>query len=102
METRAQKLVAQIDSLLLKFPSVKESWHSSSMGGRFQATVAYESLITESHTLISHVYGPRHPNVQRTLNAITEGSLHALQQIEGILDGTRHNLEAGLLENVTS
>lgn len=102
METRAQKYIKQIDGLLAKFPSVKRDWHPSTFEGFFKDTTSYEALITESYSLLAHIYGKNHPHVQRTVSAINEASLHSLEQIEGILEGTRSNLEAGLLEDLTS
>lgn len=81
---------------------MKGSWYSSNMGGHFQDTVAYETLITESHGLIAHIHSKGHPNIQRTIHAINQASLHSLEQIEGILQGTKTNLESGLLDELTS
>ncbi len=102
METRSQKLVGQINSLLSKFPPIKKSWYSSSMGGHFKDTVGYETLITECYQLLAHIHSSGHPSLQRTIYAINHVSLHSLEQIEGILNGTRATLEAGFLDDLTS
>ena len=102
METRTQKLLGQIDRLIEKFPPVKQSWFSSTMGGHFKDTVAYETLITECYQLLAHIHSSGHPSIQRTIHAINNASLYSLQQIEGILKGTKTNLEAGLLDDLTS
>lgn len=102
METRTEKLIGQIDRLLVKFPSVKESWYSSTMGGHFKDTVGYETLITECYQFLAHIHPTGHPSIQRTIHAINNASLYSLQQIEGILKGTRENIEAGFLDNLIS
>lgn len=102
METRTQKLTVQIDLLLSKFPTVKQSWYSSSMGGHFKDTIGYETLITECYQLLAHIHSGGHPSIQRTIYAINNASLHSLEQIEGILQGTKANLEAGFLDDLTS
>jgi len=102
METRAQKLLSQIDRLLAKFPPVKQSWYSTTMGGNFKDTVGYEALITECYELLAHIHSGGHPSIQRTIHAINNASLYSLEQVEGILQGTKTNLEAGLLDDLMS
>jgi hypothetical protein len=100
MDTRTESLVAQIDRLLEKFPAVKDSWYSSSMGGHFKDTVGYEALITECYQLLAHLHRGAHPSAQRVINAMNSPSLHSVQQVEGILQGTRANLRAGFLDDL--
>jgi len=102
MATRTSKLLGQIDTILTKFPSIKQSWYSSRMGGGFKDTIGYEALITECYQIMVHIYPGRHPSIQRTIYAINHASLHSLKQIEGILHGTKSNLESGLLDELTS
>ncbi|MHB1158346.1 MAG: hypothetical protein ACYC26_16095 [Phycisphaerales bacterium] len=102
MESRTDKLIGQIDRLLAKLPPIKQSWHSSNSGGIFQDTVAYEAFTTECHQLLAHVYPSDHLSVQRTIHAFDSASLHSLKQVEGILIGTRENLAAGLIDDLTS
>lgn len=102
METRTQKLVQQIDRLLLSFPRVKESWYSSNIGGHFKDTIAYETLITECYQLLTHIHSGGHPSVQKTIHAMNDVCLRSVMQLEGILLGTKANLLAGLLDNLAS
>jgi len=102
METRSRKLIEQIDNVLSKFSPIKQSWYSSSMGGHFKNTIGYETLITECYQILDHIHSGGHPSMQRTIYAINNASLHSLEQIEGILRGTKSNIEAGLLDDLTS
>lgn len=102
MDTRTQKLVEQVDHLLSTFTPIKQSWYKGSMEGFFRDTVGYEKLITECYQLLAHIYPDGHPNIQRAIYAINNASLHSLQQIEGILQGTKTSLEAGFLDDLTS
>lgn len=102
METPTQKLLQQIDQLIAKFPQIKDSWHSSNLGGHFKNTVGYESLVTECYQFLAHIHPGGHPTIQRTVYAMNNKSLHSLQQIEGIILGTKTNLSSGLLDNLTS
>lgn len=102
MNQQTESLIAQIDRLVGEFPAVKESWFSSNMVSGFRKNVEYEALITEAISLTTHIYGKSHAHVQRVVHAVNEGSLHALEQIEGVLIGTRSNLANGLLDDLTS
>lgn len=102
MHDRATELIGQVDKLLNQFPEVKESWWSSSMGGGFKKRVEYERAITQSISLVRHIYGPSHPNSQRLIHFVNGDSLYSFEQIEGLLHGTRADLENGLIQDLTS
>lgn len=102
MDRQTETLIAQIDQLLAQFPAVKQSWFSSNMVSGFKKKVEYEALITEAMSLVTHIYGPDHAHVQRVIRAVSDGSLHSLEQIEGVLIGTRSNLVNGLLNDLRS
>ena len=96
-----EKLITIIDNLLKKFPEVEQSWYYSGIEGWFENTSAYESLMTEILSLIPHIYGFGHPNTQRVINAYNQQSLEGLRIIKGILEGTKNNIENGLLTEIT-
>ena len=96
-----EKLLKIIDDLLQIFPEVEQSWHHSGMEGWFRNTSAYESLMTEVLSLIPHIYGFGHPNSQRIINAYNQRSLRGLQIVKGILEGTKNNIENGLISEIT-
>lgn len=102
MDKLTSEMIKKIDHLLSKMPAVKSSWHSSNMGGHFKDTVAYESIVTEIVTIVTHIYGGRHPHTQRIMNSVNDGSLHSLNQMEGILLGTKSNIEGGFLTKLKS
>lgn len=102
MDQSSKELIKKIDDLLNRFPVVKSSWHSSTMGGSFSDTVGYESLVTEVISLVTHIYGGGHPHTQRVINAFNQSSLYSLKQMEGILIGTKTNVDGGLLTNMKS
>ena len=72
------------------------------MGGGFKDTVSFESLYTEAISLLASIYGTKNPHYQRIINFYNEGHLAALQQTEGLLLGTRNNLQSGLLDDLRS
>lgn len=102
MRDRASQLVEQIDLLLKLFPDVKASWWSSNMGGGFKKTIEYERAITQSISLVRHIYGANHPHAQRVIHFANEGSFHSLEQIEGLLLGTKTDLVNGLIQELSS
>lgn len=102
MDQSTKETIDKIDGLLSRFPVVKESWFSSTMGGGFKDTVGYESLVTEVISLVTHIHGNGHPHTQRVIYAFNQSSLHSLEQMEGILLGTKSNLESGLLTEMKS
>lgn len=102
MEQSTKELISNIDALLARFPGVKHTWFSSTMGGGFSDTVGYESLVTEIVSLVTHIYGNGHPHTQRVIYAFNQASLKALEQMEGILEGTKSNLIKGLLVQLKS
>lgn len=100
MERLPKIYIDHVDVLLRRFPEVKSSWYSHSMGGGFRDTVSYNALITECYQLLRNVHRSNHPDVQRAVHAINGESLHDLEVIEGILIGLRNNLQNGLLDNL--
>ncbi|MBG0798160.1 hypothetical protein IYX23_10805 [Methylocystis sp. L43] len=100
MEAVSTKYIDHVDVLLGRFPAVKASWYSHSMGGGFRDTVGYNALITECYQLLKNVHRSNHPDVQRTVQAINGESLHHLEVIEGILIGLRNNLTNELLDSL--
>lgn len=102
MHDPSAKLLAQVDALLALFPDVKASWLSANMGGGFKKPVEYECVITQSISLVRHIYGVGHPHTQRVVNFVNEGSLYSLQQIEGLLLGAKTDLANGLIQDLTS
>jgi hypothetical protein len=102
MNDSSAHLIAQIDALLELFPEVQASWWSSNMGGGFEKTVEYERLITQSVSIVRHIYGPSHPHTQRVIHLGNEESLHSFQQIEGLLIGAKSDIANGLIRDLTS
>jgi len=96
-----EKLLKTIDDLLKRFPEVEQSWYHSGMEGWFRNTSAYEALMTEVLSLIPHIYGFGHPNSQRVINAYNQQSLKGLEIVKGILEGTKNNIENGLISEIT-
>jgi len=96
-----EKLLKTIDDLLQRFPEVEQSWYHSGMEGWFRNTSAYEALMTEVLSLIPHIYGFGHPNSQRVINAYNQQSLKGLKIVKGILEGTKNNIENGLISEIT-
>ena len=72
------------------------------MGGGFKKTVEYERVVTQSISLVQHVYGSAHPNSQRLIHFVNGDSLHSLEQIEGLLVGAKTDLSNGLIRDLTS
>ena len=102
MDKRAKALVEKIDELLGRIGPLKSTWWSSNMGGGFRDTVEFEAVYTEAISLLASVYGEGNPHYQRVIHFYNEGHLHALEQTEGLLAGTKSNLESGLLEDLRS
>lgn len=96
-----EKLLKTIDDLLRRFPEVEKSWYHSGMGGWFINISDYESLMTEVLSLIPHIYGFGHPNSQRVINAYNQQSLKGLKIVKGIIEGTKNNIEKGLISEIT-
>jgi hypothetical protein len=102
MQDPTSQLVDQIDALLELFPEIESSWWSSSMGGGFKKSVEYEGVITQSISLVRHIYGPNHPNAQRLIHFVNGNSLHSLHQIRGLLIGARVDLLNGLIHDLAA
>ena len=102
MHDSSANLIAQVDALLELFPEVKASWWSSNMGGGFKKTVEYERVITQSISLVRHIYGAGHPHTQRVIHFVNGDSLHSLPQIEGLLLGAKSDVANGLIRDLTS
>lgn len=103
MDRRTELLASHIDELLAQFPAVKQSWESpprSTLSGHFSKHVEYETLITEAISLVTHIYGNTHVHTHKVCNA-SYGHLHGLEQIEGVLLGTKANLNKGLLDDLS-
>jgi len=102
MDQRTDAYIRKIDELLVRVDPVKSSWWSSKVGGGFEDTVGFESLYTEAISLFSSIYGTNNPHYERAIYFYQEGDIHALQQTEGLLIGTKGNLQSGLLEDLKS
>ena len=102
MRDRSSELSQQIDNLLRLFPEVKSSWWSGNLGGGFKKRVEYEKAITQSISIVRHIYGASHPNTQRLIHFVNGDSLHSFEQIEELLRGAKSDLENGLIQNLTS
>ena len=97
---QAEKLIKQIDNLLDRFPSIEDSWYSSSLGGFFKDNTGYESLMTEILSLIPYIYQQGHPNSQRVISGYNQHSLKGLKDVKGILLGTKNNIENGFIDDL--
>lgn len=102
MIQNTSKLLQSIEELLARFDSVESSWHHSGMEGWFNDTVCYESLTTGILNITKHIYGYGHPNFQRIINSLNEASLRSLQQMKGVLLGTKTDLKKGYLDSIES
>ncbi|WP_417442618.1 hypothetical protein [Idiomarina abyssalis] len=103
MPNRSEELISQIDSILSLYAAVEESWnYSSSMGGAFTDYSGYESVMTQTISVIEHIFGPRHPNYQRILHAYNEHSKRGLLQAKGILNGIQESIRGGFLSELES
>src|SRR5437868_5625206 len=102
MRDRTSELIDQIYSLLALFPPVKASWWSSKIGGGFKKTVEYERVVTQSISMVRHIYGSASPNAQRLIHFVNGDSLHSLEQIEGLLIGAKTDLANGLIRDLQS
>lgn len=102
MDKRTQAYIRKLDELLALLDPLKSTWWSDSGGGGFNDTVSFESLYTEAISLLASIYGTKNPHYQRIIHFYSEGHLHALQQTEGLLLGTRNNLHSGLLDDLRS
>jgi hypothetical protein len=102
MDKRTAILVAKVDELLHRIGEVKKTWWSSNMGGGFKDTVGLEAMYTEAISLLAGIYGRSDPHYQRVIHFYNERHLHALEQTEGLLRGTKANLESGLLDDLRS
>lgn len=102
MDKRAKAFIDKLDDLLSRIDPLKSTWWSSNMGGGFKDTVAFEALYTEAISLLASVYGTGHPHYQRIIHFYNEGHLRALEQTQGVLLGTKSNLESGLLDDLRS
>jgi len=102
MDNRTKALVEKLDELINRLGPIKDSWHSSNMVSGFRKTVEYEAAYTEAIALVASVYSKGSPDYQRIIHFYNQASLHALEQAEGLLVGTRNNLTSGLLDDLTS
>ena len=102
MDKRAKVFIENVDKLLLRFGPLKSTWWSSNLGGGFRDTVEFEAIYTEAISLLACIYGKDDPHYQRIIDFYNEGHLHAVQKTEGVLIGTKHNLESGLLDDLRS
>ncbi|QLH49014.1 MAG: hypothetical protein HWD57_03895 [Candidatus Accumulibacter cognatus] len=97
----ATALIARVDSILEQFTPVDQSWkYSQSLGGWFEDKTGYESLMTETLSLLEHIYGKSHPHFQRAVYWYNQHSREGLRSIQGIVQGTRANIESGFLINL--
>jgi len=102
MDKRPNALVEKVDEILARIGPLKGTWWSSNMGGGFKDTVEFEAIYTEAISLLASIYGKSNPHYQRIIHFYNEGHLHALEQTEGLLLGTKSNLESGLLDDLRS
>jgi len=103
MPNRSEELISQIDSILSLYAAVEGSWHHfNSMGGAFSDYAGYESVMTQTISVIEHIFGPRHPNYQRILHAYNEHSKRGLLQAKGILNGIQESIRGGFLSELES
>lgn len=102
MDKRAKAFIEKLDELLTRIGPLKETWWSSSMGGGFRDTAGFEAIYTEALSLLASLYGKGHIHYERILHFYSEGHLQALEQTEGVLLGTKGNLESGFLDDLRS
>ena len=102
MDNRSKVLIEKLDELLALVGPLKSTWWSSNMGGGFKDTVTLEALYTQAISLLSSIYGTKNPHYQRIIHFYNEGHLHALEQTEGLLYGTKSNLQSGLIDDLRS
>ncbi|MDD5712260.1 MAG: hypothetical protein PHY31_05805 [Smithellaceae bacterium] len=102
MDKRAEAFIQKLDELLERITPLKGTWWSSNMGGGFKDTVSFEAIYTEAISLIATIYGKGDPHYQRIIHFYSQGHLHALEQTEGLLKGTKSNLESGLIDDLKS
>ena len=103
MDNRTKALVEKVDVLLGRIGPLKSTWWSSMGEGGFRDnTVEFEAVYTEAISLLASVYGKGNLHYQRIIHFYSEGHLHALEQTEGLLVGTKSNLESGLLDDLRS
>jgi hypothetical protein len=101
--SRSATLLTQIDTILERFPSVRQSWkYERTIGGWFDDKTGYESLMTEVLSFLEHIYGKGHPHLQRAAKWYSEDSLEGLKSIQGIVEGTRANIECGFVDKLES
>ena len=102
MDKRTKIFIDKLDELLKRIHPLKATWWSSNMGGGFKDTVAFEAIYTEAISLLASIYGTGHPHYQRIIHFYNEGHLNALEKTQGVLQGTKGNLESGLLDDLKS
>ena len=102
MDNRTTALVAKLDELLAHIDPLASTWWSTDMGGGFKDQSGFEALYTEAISLTAAIYGVNHPHYQRIIHFYNEGHKSALDQTEGLLIGTKKNLESGLLDDLRS
>lgn len=103
MDRRTKIFVEKIEELLKRIRPLKSTWWSTHLGeGGFKDTVEFEAVYTEAISLLASVYGKGSVHYQRVIQFYNQGHLHALEQAEGLLVGTKGNLESGLLDDLRS
>lgn len=70
------------------------------MGGGFKDTVGLESWYTEAITTVQSIYGSKSVHYQRIINSFNERHMQALEQAEGLIVGTKANIEGGFLDDL--
>jgi len=102
MNRRINEFISKIDELISRIGPIKSSWYSDIAGSGFKMNAEYEAVMTEAISLIETIYGRGTPHYQRILHFYNEGHLHALKKVEGLLIGTKRNIESGILDELTS
>jgi hypothetical protein len=103
MDNKMKALVEKIDALLVRIGPLKLTWWSSMGEGGFKNNTAeFEAIYTEAISLLASVYGKDNLHYRRIIHFYNEGHLNALEKTEGLLVGTKSNLESGLLDDLRS
>lgn len=97
MMATTESLIAQIERVLAKFPSVEATWHSANLSSGFTNPVLFASVQTECIALAKYVYGEKHAQARVIANTISHQTLYHLKHTEGMLRGTIESLRHGLL-----
>ena len=100
MDKRSETYIEKLDELLSRLPTIKKSWWSSTMGGGFKDTVGLESWYAEAIMTLRSIYGSGSVHYQRIILSYNERHMHALEKAEGLIVGTKANIEGGLLDDL--